>query len=143
MFGARAAARGLSHRFEIDSAGVGGWHEGDPPDPRAIAAAARRGVDLSALRARAVTAADFHRFDWILGMDASNVAALRQRAPEDLTAPIVRITTFAGPGAPLEVADPYYGGADGFEAALDLLERCVDGLLAELTADLAKPRRSR
>lgn len=125
---ANAAERG--DRFVIDSAGVGGWHVGNPPDPRAVAAAARRGVDLSGLRARQVCRTDFDRFDLILAMDGDNLSALRRLSPEGRRARMKLATAYAGPGAPEDVADPYYGGTDGFERTLDLLERVSDGLLA-------------
>lgn len=129
VFAHLAAKAGLSHRFEIDSAGTGGWHQGDPPDPRAVEAAGRRGIDLSALRARKVQEADFHRFDLMLAMDRSNLTDLEARKPYDAAVDIALMTSFAGPGAPEEVGDPYYGGPDGFEGVLDLLERACAGLI--------------
>lgn len=129
VFAHLAAKAGVSHRFEIDSAGTGGWHQGEPPDARAIDAAARRGVDLSTLRARKVQEADFHRFDLMLAMDRTNLTDLEARKPADADVEVTLITRFAGPGAPEEVGDPYYGGSEGFEQTLDLLERACAGLI--------------
>ncbi|MEM9726309.1 MAG: low molecular weight protein-tyrosine-phosphatase [Pseudomonadota bacterium] len=125
---ARLAASGVDP-VEIESAGTGGWHVGAPPDPRAIAAAARRGVDLSALRARQVRRSDFDRFGLILAMDRSNLVNLSRLAPPGCAARIAMITDFAGAGGPDEIDDPYYGGPDGFEATLDTVERCCGALV--------------
>jgi len=110
--------RGLT--LGIDSAGTGGWHAGDPPDARMIDAAAQRGIDLSRQRARKVLANDFHTFTHIFAMDAQNLSDLQAIAPADATA---ELTLFLGEG---DVPDPYYGGPDGFEHVLDLVEtRCA------------------
>lgn len=101
--------------WTIDSAGTGGWHVRDPPDPRMVAAAASRGIDLSPLRARQVAAADFQRFDHIFAMDASNLANLERLRPEHARA---ALSLFLDGDS---VPDPYYGGADGFEHVLDLI----------------------
>jgi len=124
-----------SDDFEIDSAGTHDYHSGEPPDRRAIMAAARRGIDLSGLRARSVTEEDFHRFDLILAMDRENFAQLRQRAPRETRAQIRLVMDYAPDAHLREVPDPYYGGASGFEEVLDLLEQAALGLLQEL-----KPR---
>ncbi|HVD89548.1 MAG TPA: low molecular weight protein-tyrosine-phosphatase [Jatrophihabitantaceae bacterium] len=120
-------ANALDSRFEVDSAGIGGWHEGEPPDRRARKAAARRGVLLRG-RARTITAADFDRFDLILSVDESNLDALRRLAPAGSRAELRKL-------APEDVPDPYYGGADGFAAALDLIEAACTRLLDELRQD--------
>ncbi len=120
-------ANGLDSRFEVDSAGIGGWHEGEPPDRRARKAAARRGVHLRG-RARTITAADFDRFDLIVSVDESNLAALQRLAPAGSRAELRKL-------APEDVPDPYYGGADGFAAALDLIEAACTRLLDELRQD--------
>jgi protein-tyrosine phosphatase len=111
----RLAAAGLADRVEVDSAGTGGWHIGDPPDARSQHHAARRGYDLSGLRARRVAEDDFHRFDLILAMDEANLADLRRLAPARYAA---EVRLFAE----VEVPDPYTGGAAGFERVLDLAE---------------------
>jgi protein-tyrosine phosphatase len=120
-------ANGLDSRFEVDSAGIGGWHEGEPPDRRARTAAARRGVLLRG-RARTITLADFDRFDLIVSVDESNLAALRRLAPAGSLAELRKL-------APEDVPDPYYGGTDGFAAVLDLIEAACTRLLDELRQD--------
>lgn len=119
-------------QIEIDSAGTHDYHVGAPPDRRSIAAAKRRGIDLSSLRARMVAAEDFARYDLILAMDEDNLQELRRRAPASYHERIRLMMEFA-PHAPSRfVPDPYYGGAQGFEDVLDLLEEAAQGLLAEL-----------
>jgi protein-tyrosine phosphatase len=108
-------AAGLGGRVEVDSAGTGGWHIGDPPDARSQRHAAHRGYDLSGLRARRVAEEDFHRFDLILAMDEDNLADLLRMAPADHRA---EVRLFAE----VEVPDPYSGGPAGFEHVLDLVE---------------------
>ncbi|HEX6237883.1 MAG TPA: low molecular weight protein-tyrosine-phosphatase [Acidimicrobiales bacterium] len=128
---------GLAHLIEVDSAGVSDEHAGDPPDRRAVAAAARRGLDLGGRRARVVRPDDFERFDLMLVSDALVERVLRSAAPESRRSGIRRMTDFvAGDDAPHEVPDPYYGGADGFAAVLDLLERACAGLIEHLGSDL-------
>jgi protein-tyrosine phosphatase len=117
---------------EIDSAGTGDYHIGSPPDPRSQSAALRRGIDLSGLRARQVTAQDFDRFDLILAMDRANLRALRVLRPPDSRARVELFLTYAGDIDDLDVPDPYFGGAAGFERVLDLLARAASGLLAAL-----------
>jgi len=125
------------HRFgavsiEIDSAGTHDYHVGEPPDRRAIAAAARRGIDLRDLRARRVEMQDFERFDLILAMDRENLSTLQSQAPRDYHPRIRLLLDFAPDAYTREVPDPYYGGAKGFEEVLDLLELASQGLLNEL-----------
>lgn len=118
--------------IEIDSAGTHDYHVGDPPDRRSVAAAKRRGIDLSALRARTVAAEDFAHYDLILAMDDQNVRELRRRAPAHYHERIRLMMDFAPQAASRYVPDPYYGGAQGFEEVLDLLEEASRGLLEEL-----------
>ena len=116
---------GLTDVLMIDSAGTGGWHEGEPPDRRSIAVAARHDIDLTALRARQVQASDFESFDLIIGMDKSNVANLHRIAPESAKDRIHLFSTLAL-DADWDVPDPYYGGPDGFEAVYQMLsEGCM------------------
>lgn len=115
------ADQGLTAYFSLDSAGTGDWHVGKAPDPRAIKAAARRGIDISALRARQVTLGDFHKFDYLLAMDGSNYADLRAMQPENSTAQLERFLAFAPAEYPEDVPDPYYGGDDGFDSVLNLI----------------------
>ncbi|MCL5041243.1 MAG: low molecular weight phosphotyrosine protein phosphatase [Gammaproteobacteria bacterium] len=114
----------------MDSAGTAGYHIGKAPDARAVAAARKRGVDIGGLRARQVSAEDFHRFDLILAMDRSNLADLRRLDPGN-GAELHLFMEYA-PDQPLEVPDPYYGGDQGFEQVLDMLEAASDALLDEL-----------
>ncbi len=130
VFEARLAQRGLQQVYQVDSAGTGGYHAGEPPDRRAQAAARRRGYDISGQRARAVRDGDFHEFDLILAMDRSNLANLLQRAPANCRAQ-VRLFMTGVEGWPQEVPDPYFGGEQGFEQVLDMLEAASDVLLAE------------
>ena len=123
---------------EVDSAGTHDYHVGSPPDPRAIAAAARRGVDLTAQRARLVKVADFQRHDLIVAMDRLNREVLLDLSPAAYRERVRLLMEFAGvsldDGEQLDVPDPYYGGAVGFERVLDLVEQAADGLLAESRA---------
>jgi len=123
---------------EVDSAGTHDYHVGSPPDPRAIAAAARRGVDLTAQRARLVKVADFQRHDLIVAMDRLNREVLLDLSPAAYRERVRLLMEFAGvpldDGEQLDVPDPYYGGAVGFERVLDLIEQAADGLLAEIRA---------
>jgi protein-tyrosine phosphatase len=118
--------------LEVDSAGTAEYHVGQPPDPRTRAAAARRGYDLSALRARTVESTDFERFDLILAMDRDNLKALRRRAPSDTHERLRLFLEFSPDAAPEDVPDPYYGGPNGFEEVLDLVEAATRGLLKHL-----------
>ena len=122
---------GLDDRVVIDSAGTHGYHVGDPPDRRATAAAERRGVALSELRARQVHAEDFERFDHILAMDEDNLALLLQQSAPQHRGKVRLLLEFSASGQ-REVPDPYYGGASGFERVLDLVEDASRGLLETL-----------
>lgn len=119
-------------RLEIDSAGTHDYHVGEPPDRRAIAHARLRGIDLSALRARQLEAADFARFDLLLAMDARNVEDALELAPAAGRERLRLFLEYAPDAGVREVPDPYYGGAEGFERVLDLAEAASRGLLAEL-----------
>jgi protein-tyrosine phosphatase len=118
--------------LEVDSAGTAGYHLGELPDPRMRAAAARRGYDLNTLRARIVEPRDFERFDLILAMDRENLAVLQRRAPESGRERVRLFLEFAPHGERDEVPDPYYGGPNGFEEVLDLVEAAARGLLSYL-----------
>ena len=126
--------------IEIDSAGTHDYHVGDPPDQRAIAAAARRGIDLTGLRARMVEESDFERFDLIVVMDRLNRETLLDRSPEEYQDRIRLLMEFSTSNDIEDVPDPYYGGAVGFERVLDLVEEAAAGLLREILAR-TKPRR--
>ena len=116
--------------IELDSAGTADYHVGEPPDRRSIATARRRGYEISGLRARQVTAADFTRFDHILAMDRANLAELERRARGG-TARVGLFMEYA-PGQGDEVPDPYYGGVEDFERVVDLCEVAARGLVAAL-----------
>lgn len=126
---------GLDGRIEVDSAGTGDWHIGKAPDSRTRQAAQRRGYDLSALRGRQVSAEDFARFDLILAMDGSNLSHLQRLQPG---AGLAELDLFLRRYrlALDDVPDPYYGGEEGFEQVLDLIEQASDALLAELKGRL-------
>lgn len=125
--------RGWQYQVEVDSAGTAAWHAGKAPDSRSTAAAARRGYDLSPLRARQVTAADLDYFDYVLAMDDSNLLNLQQIGhPENRTQPQLFLQQFGQRFTLREVPDPYYGGDAGFEQVLDLIEDACDGLLAAI-----------
>lgn len=123
--------------LSIDSAGTAGYHVGEPPDRRTREAAARRGYDLSALRARVVEPGDFETFDLILAMDRQNLSTLKQRAPAHAHERLRLFLEFAPEGGVLEVPDPYYGGENGFEQVLDLIEQAALGLCVALRAGVA------
>lgn len=129
---------GLEDRVEIDSAGTGGWHVGAPPDERAAAAARRRSIVLEGA-ARKFSPRDFDEYDLILAMDSQNRRDLLALAPDDEARAKVRLLREfdpSGEGAPdLDVPDPYYGGEDGFEHVLDLVDAATRGLLDRLRAD--------
>ena len=127
---------GMGDRFEIDSAGILSYHRGELPDPRMRAHAARRGYRLTH-RSRPVTTDDFLHFDLIIGMDARNMDDLRERAPSpEEWAKLRRMTDFALAHTDADhVPDPYYGGAEGFEYVLDLLEDACAGLLQACLTD--------
>ncbi|KJJ99965.1 protein tyrosine phosphatase [Pseudomonas sp. 21] len=135
VFRQKVREAGLEDRIEIDSAGTGDWHVGKAPDARTRAAALRRGYDLSGLRARQVSVADFSRYDLVLAMDNANLRDLKRlrgsggMAELDLFLRRYELEID-------EVPDPYYGGEDGFEQVLDLVERACDGLLTEVKGRL-------
>jgi protein-tyrosine phosphatase len=129
---ALAAREAPGLALQVDSAGTAAYHVGEPPDPRARQAAARRGYDLTALRARIVEPRDFERFDLILAMDRDNLQVLRRRAPPAAHERLRLFLEFAPEAGPEDVPDPYYGGPNGFEEVLDLVEAAARGLLAHL-----------
>jgi protein-tyrosine phosphatase len=126
------AAQAPELQIEIDSAGTHDYHVGAPPDGRSIAAAKRRGIDLSELRARMVALDDFANYDLILAMDDENLGELKRRAPAIHHERIRLMMEFAPQATSRAVPDPYYGGAQGFEQVLDLLEEAASGLVQEL-----------
>jgi protein-tyrosine phosphatase len=125
----KAAEAGLEMR--VDSAGTGGWHIGNSPDPRSIAVAARHGVDISGQRCRRVGKADFERFDLIFGMDRRNVELLRAQAPDAAKRKIHLFLDYAR-GTAIDVLDPYYEGEDGFETVYSMLSAGCSSLIGRL-----------
>ncbi|NBD95922.1 MAG: low molecular weight phosphotyrosine protein phosphatase [Gammaproteobacteria bacterium] len=121
--------------LETDSAGTTGYHAGSPPDPRAQRIARQWGLDISGERARVVTSEDFTRFDAIFVMDRSNLDDLRALRPADEHCRVEMVMSLAPDYGVDEVPDPYYGGVDGFERVIDMLEAAADRLVEELRAD--------
>jgi low molecular weight protein-tyrosine phosphatase len=132
VFRARVQDANLVERIFIDSAGTHDYHIGDAPDGRAQRAAMRRGYEMSNLRGRQVEAADFRRFDYVLAMDEANLGVLQQLRPRDAQSHLGLFLEFAQHHVEREVPDPYYGGANGFEFVLDLVEDAANGLLQHI-----------
>lgn len=132
VFRKLAAERAPELGLTIDSAGTHAYHVGEPPDPRSQAAATRRGVDLSGIRARKVTARDFDEFDLLLAMDESNLASLERDCPAGAGHKVRLFLDFLNDPQRREVPDPYYGGHAGFEQVLDLVEEASHALLQAL-----------
>lgn len=125
------SAQGVADRFSIDSAGTHDYHIGESPDKRTMQVARQRGYDLSALRGRQVSVHDFEEFDHLLAMDKANLANLQRLCPPQY-AHKVRLFLEYGQSTVREVPDPYYGGPQGFEDVLDLVEDAARGLLETL-----------
>jgi len=123
---------GIEAQVRIDCAGTHDYHVGHAPDPRAQHHAARRGYDLSELRARQVREADFDEFDLILAMDRGHLKLLRAQCPAAQLGKLRLFMEFAEGTRAKDVPDPYYGGSEAFEQALDLVEAGARGLLREL-----------
>jgi len=123
---------GLEGLIAIDSAGTHDYHVGEAPDLRAQRAAGRRGYDLATLRGRQVSRADFLEFDYVLAMDEVNLRALERLCPPQHAHKLKLFMEFGVNAAPREVPDPYYGGDQGFERVLDMVEDASQGLLAHL-----------
>ena len=127
---------GLEQEIEIDSAGILNYHQGELPDSRMRMHASRRGYELTH-RSRPVCTDDFFEFDWLIGMDDRNIQDLKDRAPSpEAEKKICRMTDFCRVKQVDYVPDPYYGGAQGFENVLDILEDACSGLLEEIRKEL-------
>ncbi len=126
------ADRDLSNSIQADSAATHSYHIGEPPDPRGITTAAGRGIDISAQRARQVRARDFEEFDYVLAMDRDNFASLEILCPPGLEDRLFLFLDFASEADAREVPDPYYGGRDGFDHVLDLVQGGAEGLLGDI-----------
>ena len=129
---ALATRRGLADAFDFDSAGTHGYHVGEAPDPRTVAAARKRGYDLSSLRARRVTDFDFVAFDQLLAMDCSHLEIMTRASPPAHRHKLKLFLDYAIRFDAAEVPDPYYGGPQGFDHVLDLVEDAAGGLLDKL-----------
>jgi protein-tyrosine phosphatase len=124
----QAEERGLSPLVATDSAGTGGWHRGEAPDPRSVAVARQNGVDISRLRARQLKSSDFNDFDMIFAMDRSNLRDIVRIAPHDSSADIHLFMDFVS-GVQRDVPDPYYGDERDFRQVYDMLEEGCARLL--------------
>jgi len=132
VFLRRLEQAGIRDRVEVDSAGTHGYHVGSAPDSRAIQAAAGRGYDLTALRARRVEAADLVTFDYVIAMDRANLDILRGLAGESTRAELALLLDYVPGHEGADVPDPYYGARNGFDEVLDLVEAGADALMARL-----------
>ena len=133
VFRARVAEAGLDGLVEVDSAGTGGWHEGDGADPRTVSVLEEHGYD-GGHTARQFQPSWFSRLDLVIALDTGHLKALRRLAPTPQDAAKVRLLRSYDPAAgdELDVPDPYYGGLDGFEECLEMVEAASEGLLAEV-----------
>jgi len=129
---ARWQAQASPLPVSFDSAGIGGWHAGAPPDPRAVATARRHGIDISMQRARTFVDADFQRFDLILCADRGNLDVLTRRQPKNSRAECALFLDWAGAGQDGEIPDPYSGDETAFEAVYTLIDLAAAGLVQRL-----------
>lgn len=134
VFRHKIEALGLADQVDVDSAGTHGFHLGSPPDRRAMATLADRGIDVADLRSRQITLSDFTIFDYVLAMDEANYRHLRSLAPESTKGRVHRLMDFAPEANTLEVPDPYYGGALGFEKVFELVDAGTEGFIRHLKA---------
>ena len=125
-----ARREGLEDQIFVDSAGTGNWHVGSPPDERALSAASVRGLDIGSQRARQIRAEDCENFDYILTMDEENYGMVSSLCRG--SAVVRPFLDFAADSPEREVPDPYYGGPEGFERVLDLVEEASEGLLEDI-----------
>ena len=136
VFRHKVAELGLSASVAVDSAGTHDFHPNAPPDERSQAHAAKRGYDLSDLRARQIQRTDFEKFDVILVMDMDNLESVKSECPSEYGHKIRRLTEFCLDHDAPVVPDPYYGGANGFDHVLDLVEDACEGLLVAISFKL-------
>jgi protein-tyrosine phosphatase len=137
VFRARVAEAGLGGLVEVDSAGTGGWHQGDSADPRTVAILEENGY-ATGHTARQFQPSWFSRLDLVVALDSGHLRALRRLAPTEQDAQKVRLLRSYDPAADgdLDVPDPYYGGAEGFEECLEMVEAASAGLLAAVREDV-------
>ena len=130
IFRQKATSAGVAGGLEIDSAGLNGYHDGEPADQRMIRHASQRGYKITSVSRKIIPSRDFVYFDMIVGMDNFNFKELKRLAsPCGAQEKVFKMTDFAINSSANEVPDPYYGGAAGFENVLDILEDCSKGLL--------------
>ena len=132
VFANLVAQANLQNLITVDSAGTHAYHIGEAPDPRTQQAAQSRDIDLSNLKARKIVDSDFAEFDYILAMDQANLQNLQAVAPKTSSARVQLFMDYAQRWQEREVPDPYYGGAQGFERVLDMVEDAAEGLLLHL-----------
>ncbi len=135
MFRKAVQEAGLERHVTADSAGTHAYHVGSPPDQRAQVAVSQRGANISQLRGRKVSENDFEAFDYILVMDGDNYSMLIRQAPACHHHKIRRLLSFSRKYPNLDVVDPYYGGTQGFEENLDMIEDAVKGLIRDITGE--------
>lgn len=133
LFRGVLAERGLEGEFHVESAALGDWHTGSPPDSRSIAVARECGIEISGQRARKIEMRDFSRFDLIFGMDRANVRALRQKAPEAASERIHLFLRYTL-GREEDIPDPYYGGGEHFATVRQTIREACDALATRLSA---------
>lgn len=139
VFRGLAKERGLNNAIEIDSAGTAAYHAGEPADRRMQTHATKRGYNLTSISRPVDTSSDFDYFDMIIGMDDSNMDHLNEMAPTlEATEKLYKMTDFCSKFDYDHVPDPYYGGAEGFELVLDLLEDACQGLLEDVKERMQK-----
>jgi len=130
----RLRAEGVGLEAIVDSAGTAGWHVGKPPDSRSVSTARRRGIDISGWRARQVAPEDFTRFTHIFALDGSNLSDLRRLSPPEAQAEVGLLLDLVQGLEGWSVADPYYGGMDGFETAWSQVDAAAAALVDRLKA---------
>lgn len=135
---ARLDAAGMAGQVHVDSAGLGRWHVGQPPDPRAIACAAGHGVDLSGLRARQLRSADFSDFDWLLCADRDVLRSVRSAMPLRTSSQTALLLPWSGGDADAEVPDPYTGSGSDFEHVWTLVDAAAAAIVAARSAELSQ-----
>lgn len=138
VFRAQARSRGVLDRLRVDSAGTHDYHVGEGPDPRSVQHAARRGYDLTPLRARQVVRADFDEFEFILAMDRGHLRILKSIAPAGSPARLAMFLDYSQSWPGRDVPDPYYGGARGFETVLDMVEEASARLLDAVVGSMQR-----
>lgn len=139
LFRAHVEKAGMTDRFLIDSAGTGDWHVGNPPDPRSVATARARGLDISQLRARQLCDNDYKNFDVLIALDRSHYEYMQARKPASSTAQLSLLMSHADGSEHDDVPDPYTGSQKDFDRAYDMMDAGVIGLLATLNKNAGTP----